>query len=68
MNLEERIIELERTINLLLQKDKEVDKFCEEILNAVQENNNLIVRITKAQIVTGEIIQTLTTEVKKLQA
>jgi predicted DNA-binding ArsR family transcriptional regulator len=68
MNLEERVSELEKLINLLLQKDKEIDRFCEEILNAVKENSNTIVNITQAQIGIGEVLEGLVSEIKKMQS
>jgi hypothetical protein len=66
MNLEQRIIELEKTINLLLEKDKRQDTFNDEILNAVKVNNNLIVGITDVQLENAQILQSTIDEIKKI--
>ena len=68
MNLDERVSELERIVNLLLQKDKEVDIFNKEILDAVKEISNIINRSNEAQTGIAEVIKGIVAEIKEMQS
>jgi predicted DNA-binding ArsR family transcriptional regulator len=68
MNLEERVSELERIVNLLLQKDKEVDKFNKEILDAVKEIDSVVNRSIENQTKYAEVIRGIVVEIQNIQS
>ena len=68
MNLEERVSELETIVNLLLQKDKEVDRFNKEILDAVKEIDNVVNRSIETQGKYAEVIRGIVVEIQNMQS
>ena len=68
MNLEERVSELERIVNALLQKDKEVDRFNKEILDAVKEINNVVNLSAETQAKYAEVIRGIVVEIQNMQS
>lgn len=68
MNLEERVSELERIVNVLLQKDKEVDRFNKEILDAVKEINNVVNLSAETQAKYAEVIRGIVVEIQNMQS
>ncbi len=68
MNLEERVLELETIVNSLLQKDKEVDRFNKEILDAVKEIDNVVNRSIETQGKYAEVIRGIVVEIQNMQS
>ena len=68
MNNEERIYQLERTVEALVLKDKEVDRFCEDILDSVKKIGDVVNLSNGVQSELTQVVKGIIAEIGKLQS
>lgn len=68
IDFEERISTLEKIVNGLLEKDKEIDRFCKEILDALKEMDRIINLSNQAQMSYAEVVRGIVETIKTMQS
>ena len=68
MDLEKRVLELEKIVNALVSKDREIDRFCEEILDSVKEIGYVLNSSNVAHVSLMNVVEGIVAEIKKIQS
>ncbi len=68
MTIEKRISTLEKIVNLLVEKDKEIDRFCSEILDSVNEMNKIVILTHESQKKYSEVLHGIIETIKIMQS